>query len=74
MSKIAGSGSINQRQGSADSDPHQNAMDPDKHFTSMRIRAEVFHYIKVIEILPLSICDYNLSVFKREVETTQDRQ
>ncbi len=29
MTKIAGSGSISQRRGSADPDPHQNAMDPE---------------------------------------------
>ncbi len=28
MTKIAGSGSISQRHGSADPDPHQNVMDP----------------------------------------------
>jgi hypothetical protein len=33
MTKIAGSGSISQRHGSADSDPHQNAMDP-QHWIS----------------------------------------
>jgi hypothetical protein len=29
MTKIAGSGSIGQRHGSADPDPHQNVMDPE---------------------------------------------
>jgi hypothetical protein len=29
MTKIAGSGSISQRHGSADPDPHQNVMDPE---------------------------------------------
>jgi hypothetical protein len=29
MTKIGGSGSISQRHGSADPDPHQNAMDPE---------------------------------------------
>jgi hypothetical protein len=29
MIKIAGSGSISQRHGSADPDPHQNVMDPE---------------------------------------------
>ncbi len=32
MTKIAGSGSISQRHGSADPDPHQNVMDPEQHF------------------------------------------
>ncbi len=33
MTKIAGSGSISQRHGSADPDPHQNVMDPQHWFT-----------------------------------------
>ncbi len=32
MTKIAGSGSISQRQGSADPDPHQNVIDPEHCF------------------------------------------
>ncbi len=36
MTKIAGSGSINQRHGSADPDPHQNVMDPQYCFQGSR--------------------------------------
>jgi hypothetical protein len=32
MTKIAGSGSISQRHGSADPDPHQNVMDPQHRY------------------------------------------
>jgi hypothetical protein len=32
MMKIEGSGSISQRHGSADPDPHQNVMDPEYWF------------------------------------------
>jgi hypothetical protein len=35
MPKIAGSGSISQRHGSADPDPHQNVMDPEHWFAVM---------------------------------------
>jgi hypothetical protein len=38
MMKIEGSGSISQKHGSADPDPHQNVMDP-QHCT-----AEIFEY------------------------------
>ncbi len=36
MTKIAGSGSISQRHGSADPDPHQNVMDP-RHWSSGKV-------------------------------------
>ncbi len=35
MTKIEGSGSISQRHGSADPDPHQNVMDPQDCFLTL---------------------------------------
>jgi hypothetical protein len=37
MTKIAGSGSISQRHGSADADPHQNVMDPEHWVPELHI-------------------------------------
>ncbi len=41
MTKIAGSGSFSQRHGSADPDPHQNAMDPQHWYLGSTLTSRV---------------------------------
>jgi hypothetical protein len=49
MTKIAGSGSISQRHGSEDPDPHQNVMDP-QHCYILYNNLEVWdHLVDVLE-------------------------
>jgi hypothetical protein len=42
MTKIAGSGSISQRHGSEDPDPHQNVMDPEHWFVGLTVCGVVY--------------------------------
>jgi hypothetical protein len=43
MTKIAGSGSISQRHGSADLDPLQNVMDP-QHLKTILVGPDIRHF------------------------------
>ncbi len=61
MTKIAGSGSISQRHGSADPDPHQNAIDP-QHCPEHCLK-----YIKVTSLRVIQLAKVNRSWLPFEV-------
>jgi hypothetical protein len=49
--KIEGSGSICQKHGSADPDPHQNVMDP-QHWHSIQSRSYIFFLLNDLSAIP----------------------
>jgi hypothetical protein len=51
MTKIAGSGSISQRHGSADPDPHQNVIDPQHWLQCVRPVTKVVERVQRGQIL-----------------------
>jgi hypothetical protein len=54
MTKIAGSGSISQRHGSADPDPHQNVTDPEHRFEESILNS--FNFLTRINLLAFFLC------------------
>jgi hypothetical protein len=74
MTKMAGSGSISQRHGCADPDPHQNVMDPEDWLKPMGERSNdwrkvyIYYLLHIyIEYLPShAICLHHVLVRKCE--------